>query len=83
MRVRGRSLLATSCSPLSLDVLTAAAGAEAWIAQLDRLMDITDAQPDLGITWTRSGIEGVNHGRVIGHTCSGLYAPFQAILASP
>ncbi|MCD2191011.1 hypothetical protein [Actinomycetospora soli] len=59
------------------------AGAEAWIAQLDRLIDVTDAQPELGIIWTRSGIEGVNHGRVIDHTCFGLYGPFQAILACP
>ena len=59
------------------------AGAEAWIAQLDRLIVVTDAQPDLGITWTRSGIDGVNHARVIDHTCFGLYGPFQAILACP
>lgn len=59
------------------------AGPEAWIAQLDRLIDVTDAQPELGITWTRGGIEGVNHARVIDHTCSGLYGPFQSILACP
>ncbi|MCD2191380.1 hypothetical protein [Actinomycetospora soli] len=59
------------------------AGAEAWIAQVDRLRGVTDAAPELGITWTREGIEGVSHGRVIDHTCSGLFGPFEAILAGP
>lgn len=59
------------------------AGASAWVAQLDRLVDATDADPSLGITWTRDGIAGVNHSRVQDHTCSGLYGPRNAVLACP
>ena len=68
--------------PLSRDEV-ADAGAQAWVAQLDRLVDATEADPSLGITWTRNGIEGLNHARVIDHSCSGLYGPFQTVLACP
>lgn len=73
----------THGDPVTREQITNA-GATAYIAQLDRLVDVTEATPELGVTWTSSGIVGVQDTWVIDYTaCPGPWGPRTPVLACP
>lgn len=57
---------------------------EAWTAHLDRLVDYTSQRPHIGITWTTTGIAGIDHTDVPAFTCTEFYGgPQPAITGGP
>ncbi|HEY2223749.1 hypothetical protein [Actinomycetospora sp.] len=59
-------------------------GKDAWLAHLDRLIEYTGRRPDLGIVWTRHGIDGIDDAWVeTEEVCSELYGPRTTVVACP